>query len=312
MKIYRSILLAVLGLGVAGAAQAGTVYLTGSTAFRSQTFDALSTAGAVFSAAPTITTWEGAAPAKANYMAFTGTVIGGGSTTVLCHWSGSEAGFGDTASVPQPTEQFAAVQDGANHTGSPTSFVSHTADLSMAGNIQDYSGVFANNLTPPPPYSTGQEVGVVTFEYVRNPGLWTGTNITHAMIRQALGGFCVRSVFTGVPGQGDFVYVSGRDSGSGTRVNTFDESGFGAFTPPNQIEINGTTGAMIDNNPPNGAYAKGDYGFSSGGTLAGTMGASTTASADLANGGTGFSVVAYMSTSDAATALSKGAFGVFL
>ena len=175
MKINRSILLAVLGLGAATAAQAGTVYLTGSTAFRSQTYDALSTAGAVFSATPTITTWEGAAPAKANYMAFTGNVIGGGATTVLCHWSGSEAGFVDTASVPQPTEQFAAVQDGANHTGSPTTFVSHTADLSMADCIQDYSGVFANNLTPPPPYTTGQEVGIITFKYFATPACGLAT-----------------------------------------------------------------------------------------------------------------------------------------
>ena len=125
------------------------------------------------------------------------------------------------------------------------------------------------------------------------------------MIRQALGGFCVRSVFTGVAGQTDFVYVSGRDSGSGTRLNTFDENGFGAFTPPNQIKIT-SSGAMVDNDPPNGAY-EGDFGYSSGGLLAATMGGNTTAQPDLANGGTGFSVIGYASPSDTATAIANGA-----
>ena len=50
MKINRSILLAVLGLGVAAAAQAGDVYLTGSTAVRGDIFTTLSTPGAVFQA----------------------------------------------------------------------------------------------------------------------------------------------------------------------------------------------------------------------------------------------------------------------
>jgi hypothetical protein len=308
MKINKSILATALGLSLVGASEAGTVYLTGSTAFRSQTYNALITPGSVFTAAPTLTTYDGSAPNKANYMAFSGTLVGGGATTVQCHWSGSEAGFIDTASNPQVPQTFAATLDGANHTGVPTSFVSHNVDLNLADNVQDYSGIFANNVNPPPVLATGKEVGVITFEYVRNPGNWTGSNITHSMIRQALGGFCRRSVFTGVAGQTDYVYVSGRDSGSGTRVNTFGENGFGIFNGPQQVKIN-SSGIMQDLDGF-GTY-EGDFGYSSGGTLAGTMGGNTVGKEDKANGAPGntdgFSVVSYMSTSDAATAITAGA-----
>jgi hypothetical protein len=63
---------------------------------------------------------------------------------------------------------------------------------------------------------------------------------------------------------------------------------------------------MLDLEPPNGTYA-GDFGFSSGGTLAGTLGANTTAKPDLFNGGSGYSVIAYLSRGDANTAIANGA-----
>jgi hypothetical protein len=154
--------------------------------------------------------------------------------------------------------------------------------------------------------ATGSEVGVITFTWVRNKGLWTGSNLTDAMIRQALKGFCKRAVFSGNPADSnDYVYVSGRDNQSGTRVNAFGTSGFGIFTIPNQFEMD-STGNMLDLDAPNGTYA-GDFGFSSGGTLATTMGADTTAKADNWNGGTGFSVIAYLSRGDADKAITAGA-----
>jgi hypothetical protein len=126
------------------------------------------------------------------------------------------------------------------------------------------------------------------------------------MIRQALVGFCKRAVFSGnLSDTNDFVYVSGRDNLSGTRVNQFGESGFGIFSSPNQIEMD-SSGNMLDLEPPNGTYA-GDFGFSSGGTLAGTLGANTTAKPDLFNGGSGYSVIAFLSRGDANTAIANGA-----
>lgn len=193
-----------------------------------------------------------------------------------------------------------SIVDGANHTGSPGTTISHSADLAMA----DSSQAFSRNKTPT--LTTGQTVAVITFTWVRNPGLWTGSNITDAMIRKALQGACKRAVFSGnASDTNDFVYVSGRDNQSGTRVNQYGESGFGIFSSPNQIEMD-SSGNMLDLDPPNGVYA-GDFGFSSGGTLAGTLGANTTAKPDLFNGANGYSVIAFLSRGDANTAIANGA-----
>jgi hypothetical protein len=304
MKINKLILAAAFGLGAVSLCEAGTIYMTGSTAMRSSIFTTITHAGSVFTAVPVTTTYEGSSPSGANYMVFSGTLVGGSGTTVLkCHWSGSEGGIKDVAT--SAIEQFVddSIVDGANHTASPGTTIGHTADLAMA----DTSQAFSRNKTPT--LTTGAKVAVITFTWVRNQGLWTGSNLTDSMIRQALGGFCKRAVFSGNAADvNDYVYVSGRDNQSGTRVNQFGISGFGIFTPPNQIEMD-SSGNMLDLDPPNGTYA-GDFGFSSGGTLAGTLGANTTTKSDLWNGGTGYSVVSFLSRSDANTAIANGAIEI--
>jgi hypothetical protein len=190
-----------------------------------------------------------------------------------------------------------SLMDGADHgTNVPAPTVSASVNLAMADNAQSFSR------TKKPTLTTGSEVGVITFKWVRNPGKWTGSNVTDSQIRQALGGFCPLAVFTGNAADTSYIYVSGRDNQSGTRVNAFGDSGFGILTTPVQIEMNGS-GVMQQ---VNGSYG-GDFGFSSGGTLAGTLGANTTAATDSLNGGTGYSVIAYLSVGDAATAVTAGA-----
>jgi hypothetical protein len=301
MKLKEIILASAFMLGAVSLCEAGTIYLTGSTAMRSSIFTTIRTAGSVFTAVPTTTTYEGSSASGANYMVFSGTLVGGSGTTVIkCHWSGSEGGIRDVASSASELFVDDSIVDGANHTTSPGTTISHNVDLAMADNSQAFSR------TKVPALTTGTNVAVITFTWVRNPGLWTGTNITDAMIRKALQGACKRAVFSGnVSDTNDFVYVSGRDNQSGTRVNQFGESGFGIFSFPNQIEMD-SSGNMLDLDPPNGTYA-GDFGFSSGGTLAGTLGANTTAKPDLFNSGSGYSVIAFLSRGDANTAIANGA-----
>lgn len=304
MKLREIILASALVVGTVSLCEAGTIYLTGSTAMRGSIYTTFRTAGSVFTAVPTTTTYDhsvAAGAAGANYMVFSGTLVGGSGTTVIkCHWSGSEGGFKDV--VTGATELFVddSIVDGADHTAVPGTTIAHNVDLAMADNAQ----AFSRNKSPA--LTTGTNVAVITFTWVRNPGLWTGGNVTDAMIRQALVGFCKRAVFSGNPSDtNDYVYVSGRDNQSGTRVNAFGNSGFGIFSLPNQIEMD-SSGNMLDLEPPNGTYA-GDFGFSSGGTLAGTLGANTTAKPDLFNGGSGYSVIAYLSRGDANTAIANGA-----
>jgi hypothetical protein len=319
MKSNKLILAGALALGCVGVAQADC-YITGSTAMRSTVWKALSTSGQVFTGAITATYYDdgvtdGSAPQNANWMVFSGTLTGGGAATVYCHWSGSEAGIADVANGT--AEKFvtgASVNGMDNGTNVPVNTASHVVDLAMADNDQTFSQVYGNPAgSPPLALNTGSQVGIITFEYVRNPGLWTGTNLTDQLVRGALASGLKRAQFTGVSNQNDFVYVSGRDNGSGTRVNSFGTSGYGIFTSPGQIEIDGTSGAMqvlFNTTNSHGVVTHhyvGDFGFSSGGTLAKTMGGNTTAATDQITLGTGFSVIAYLSVGDAGTAVGKGA-----
>jgi hypothetical protein len=304
MNINKSILAAALGLSVACASQAANVYMSGSTAMRATIYNALTTAGVVFTAAPTFTGYGG----KGNgdtYMAFSGTLKNGSGTTVIkCYWSGSEAGVQDVALGQFETFIADGALNGVDNAGTPTGANAETAvvNLCMADNAQTYSRTKSPSLT-------GTKVGIITFKWLRNAGLWTGSNVTDSQIRQALGGSCPIGVFTGSNDVTSFVYVSGRDTSSGTRVNALGDSGYGILTTVGQIEL--VNGVMQDING-DGTY-QGNFGFSSGGSLAASLNASTTAQTDLtanstANGGrgtgTGFSVIAYLGYNDAKTALA--------
>src|SRR5258707_522376 len=192
MKMNKTILTTPLLLAVACKSFAGTVYMTGSTAMRGVVYNTIKASGAVFTAAPTTTLFQGGG-SGANYMAFSGTLVGGSGTTVIqCHWSGSEGGVKDVATGTTETFIDPSLLDGTDHGASvPSLTVTHSADLGMADNNQSFSR------TKTPVITTGDEVGVITFKWVRNPGLWTGTNVTDSQLRQALQGFCPRAVFTG-------------------------------------------------------------------------------------------------------------------
>jgi hypothetical protein len=313
MKISKIILaVAALGLGTVSLSNAGTVFMSGSTAMRSTVYSALTNVGTVFQAAPTVTLYQGGTTGNnagngANYMAFSGTLVGGSGTTILeCHWTGSEAGILGVCSNTLPAFYDTFIDpstlDGADHGTNVPSTVSDPANLAMADNAQKFSR------TKKPVLTTSAEVGVITFKWVRNPGNWAGTNVTDSQIRQALGGLCKLAVFSGnAADTNSYVYVSGRDNQSGTRVNAYGDSGFGIFSIPSQIEVNSSGVMQLS---PNGLYLD-DFGYSSGGTLAKTLGASTIApDSDLANtnaGNNGFSVIAYASVGDAATAIGLGA-----
>jgi hypothetical protein len=311
MKLNHSILAAVLGLSVVSLANADELYLTGSTAARAAVYATLMNPGSVFTTAP-IFTGFGAKGNGDTYMAFSGTLVGGSGTTVInCDWSGSEAGIVDVATSGK-TETFIADSLISSTTtsdtaGNPTVTQTHQVDLAMADNKQSYSPAGSGLVA-----LTGTEVGVVPFKWVRNVGLWNGTNITDAQIRNALTGQAKLALFTGNAGDtGSYVYVAGRDSSSGTRVNAYGESGFGINTSPNQIEITAGTGAMVLLTTARGVNIyDGNYGQSSGGTLAGTLGTTSTtvSAADMVHTGiTGYSAIAYLGVGDATTATNGGA-----
>jgi hypothetical protein len=270
-----------------------------------------SASGAFDSPGPSsVTTWGSANPSGATYMAFRGN-INSVDTLVQCAWSGSEAGILDLASNSIVQENFLVSGDidGMLHTGLPSSFTPATVDLAMADNIEADS-VEARKITDFPIINSQTPVAVIPFVFVRNPGVWNGVsasgctnNVDCIAVQQTLDTLsqgAVQAVFTGVATDTtNYVYVSGRDQFSGTRANAFggDVTGFGVQNIPFQVELSGSTLTGGNN-----------LGFSSGGTLANSLGASTASFTDTVHTGlTGFTIIAYLGIADAKTATNNGA-----
>jgi hypothetical protein len=297
----KSIILAgAIALGFASMASAATqyVYMTGSTAARNAFYLTIIDGTTVFDATPTVIAQGNSDPSKATYHLFHGK-IGGADTILKAHWSGSEAGISDIAG--SGTQTF--LDDTAvTATASPGPFVNSVGDLAAADTDKAYS-------RNPTAAITGTKVCIIPFIYVKEKGSAAGlVNVTDQNVRQALKGYAVLAQFTGNSADTTFVYVSGRDNGSGTRVNQFGDPGFGIFSSPFMVQI-AANGSMIDQTGF-GTYL-GDYGYSSGGTVATQMGydLSQPTAVDAANG-TGvekFSVIAYLGRSDANTAEANGA-----
>jgi hypothetical protein len=75
MKINKLILVATLGLGMAGYGYADDIYLSGSTAMRGNIYNTLSAANSVFSGTPQVTTWGSSTASSATYMDFVGAAV---------------------------------------------------------------------------------------------------------------------------------------------------------------------------------------------------------------------------------------------
>lgn len=306
MKINSTLL--ALGLGLASASLASAqnyVYMSGSTAARSAVYATLASSGGVFdSPGPTNIITQGSGTASgATYMSFYGN-IGGSAYVIKCSWSGSEGGIADLANNPSQTESF--LQDSATtSSSSPGPFVSAPVDLAMADNAVTYS-------QHPTAAITGTKVCVIPFELIKEVGSASDlNNVTDAQFRQAITGGAPLVLFTGNTNDTNFVYITGRDNNSGTRVNTLGETGYGIFTAAYQVELNSSGQMTTDNNPssPNfGLYLWGPYdGYSGGGSVATQMGVNCSSTVDQINGGTGISVIGYVGISDGNTALGLGA-----
>jgi hypothetical protein len=297
-KYTKSLVLAG-AMAIASLADAAQyVYLSGSTAARSIVYNTIINGATVFDAAPTVVVQGGKSLSGANYMNFHGNV-GGNDTILKCHWSGSEAGIADLVGGTELflTDTATTILDGT----SPDATVSSPVDLAMADNAKNYS-------RNPSVAATGAKVGIIAFKWVAEKGSAASlTGVTDQSIRAAFAGTAKLALFTGNPADTTRVFVTGRDSGSGTRVNAYGTCGFGIFSAPSQLQVN-LDGSMVDQG---GGVYLGDYGYSSGGTVAAQMGYDLTQAtskdvAPLGDGASHFSVIAYLGAADANTAVANG------
>jgi hypothetical protein len=150
-------------------------------------------------------------------------------------------------------------------------------------------------------------VGIIPFAWVASGGAPSGlTNVGPNALKALWGstGFLSAEIFTGNSADrahknqtdGVMIYATGRDSGSGTRLNAFAESGIGINSAVNQVTVaTAETGVTISNNTAThltyddrlnnvvGAVDPGNGGESSGGTLADNLRYTLTSVADDAN-----------------------------
>jgi len=309
MKPQTLLLAGALSFGLIQVSDAqNRVYITGSTAYRNAINQ---TIFSLFDSAPQVAAFGNTTYYKANTLDFEGT-IGAVSYIIKCSWSGSEAGIKDVAAGQLEnfvddigTGSPAVTATATSSSAAAGQLSSHTVDLAMGDNAQSYSK------TKTPVLNNNAFVGVIPFVWLKNAQVaadQTGTdwarikNLTDAQARVLLSGGSVAALLTGDSADvNHVVYVAGRDDGSGTRVNTFGETGFGIRTIPTQILIGGSAGSPTIAN-------SGNVGQTSGGTLANTLGfAGSLEASDPLAGVTGWIALGYLGKSDADTA--EGANG---
>jgi hypothetical protein len=118
------------------------------------------------------------------------------------------------------------------------------------------------------------------------------TNIDNLKAQAALNGFVPASFLTKDEADaGIAIVVMGRDSGSGTRLGAFNESGFGFGNIPTQYNPT-VSGSTIT------ALTSTSSGASSGGTLAGNLARTTVASCPIDGNATDVGVIGYCGAAD--------------
>jgi len=312
MTTKHMLVLAALACGSLSTALADNVYITGSSAFRTNVMTYLNSKitnkHAVNDSGKTIF--------NANYVVISG-IYNSAPITVYCAWTGSVGGIQTVVggqTVPfanKPSGMDTSTAYALKADGSPDTTVGggSVATLTVDGN-----GVITSASSPVIPSfgfsdvfqesanvlgdAVDTQVAVLPFKWITtNGGQAAGiTNMT-PQIAQTLfkTGLLRLTLFTGNSSDNtSFVHALGRTNESGTRLTAMAETGVGTnsilaqFTPTTTATAITSWGTSSPSN-----------GYVSGGTLAGVMGKTTTNT--IGHG------VTYLSVGDAATAITGGA-----
>ncbi len=238
MKI-KHLFAGALALGFASSAMAQTteITITGATAFRQATMQAIFNAynsvggglGSSFNVAHDFTGNNVSQLIASNKAIFIGTFPGiTGTTIVRTSFNGSAEGLNAIAGNNDPSflTTAAVLNTGAvqGATTSPTSTL--RPKFSFSDVYQSSTPIDNETLNP----VGSSAVGVVTFAMVANEG--APSNLTNVTIQQARAlwqaGIQPLSLFTGDPADAaTLVFATGRNDGSGTRASYLSEWGYG-------------------------------------------------------------------------------------
>jgi hypothetical protein len=299
------------------------IHITGSTANRGHTFNAIVNAlGGPGGTNVHIGAWNCAIPIAvpsgysqaqtASFMAIYGTnPISGNAVLVKAHWSGTEAGYIDAA-TPSQVESFTANGELLGSFGNPVLSTNAPPlptvgesgiDLAMADNRPSSAKPPVN--TNAAALAANFKVGVTPFVYVKNAQFASNnvapytewTNITKAQLQILIKtGAMKLAQLADDPTVTNWVYLCGRDNNSGTRVVSLLNSYILPTQALKQTKITGSEPNPVIN-PLSSAPTAGQ---SSGAALANSMtirGSANTA--DPINGGTGWYAVAHLGLADA-------------
>ncbi len=333
-------------LSLASAHADVSIHITGSTAFRKGTINAIIGVmggnGAVKSAYKTGTGITG--PNDAGQTVIQGTVAlhpEFGTVTVKAVWSGSSGGVKtivqnlDIATAPGwpsitnlgtvGTPNGLAALDYTLDFGGETL----KTDVCMSDAKQVTTGFTSAGLTE-------TKVGVIPFEWVvgnQSPAVASAiTNITPLQAQAVISGGAPLSTFTSNSAHASIpVYAVGRDADSGTRISALAETGVGVFGSVQHIQVvttggtgDGTAGATISklylwpaSTLLGVAYPIGNGGYSGGGGVANVLATPGSTSATTSDGGATIpsaqevlfgagQLVGYLGRSDARTAVKTG------
>jgi hypothetical protein len=322
MKAPKILLAGLLALATAGAIQAQTItlHLTGSTAFRTAVQTAiLGILQPGYTAAFAGSSFTGASEAIVSGTTISNINGSPATVTIKTYWSGSLAGI-ETVSQQLPLANFLANSNSTSG-GTTTALANPGFDASDVPELCMSDGFQLTSQYAPPQYPalTHQNVGVVSFKFIKNKNAPAGlTNMT-PLLAQALwlNGSLPLSMWTGNPTDAtNIIYATGRDPDSGTRKTALLETGVQTFVSSLapvtilQYAPSNVTGLVTAKNPgaitkqgpwapetvDNISFGQGDAGYSSGGDLATAMGQTSP-----------FNYVCYLGLSDTVTAEGLGA-----
>ena len=268
-KILTAGILAATALVSTASAVAPTkIYITGSTAFRSVSNPQIS---ALLSGTVTIASSDPSI-GSANAAMWTGGKIGTIDVTIKAAWTGSAAGIQAVAANGLQSVQTKFLVDGATGTANldpndllnpNPSFELATPDVCMADNVQGSTpflgGSSINGSVDNYQTLTPFQVGVVSFTWAASNGFPAGMSMNKKLVEKQFAGTgaLLLGAYTGIATDmpkvapwTNVVYATGRNPGSGTRIVTLAESGYGIDTfvsqwQPTSSGQNGTVSSMV-------------------------------------------------------------------
>ena len=267
------------------------IRLTGSTAFRSAVHAAL--LNNVFT---TLDRYAHSNPQgqldNATKAVFKGSVANiTGTTTIRVTWSGSGSGTASVANQSNVSYLTDANLVAAGENFNKSASANQTAHIALS---DIYQGATSAQ-TPPLDDVT---VAVIPFTWVVNNSANSENNkITSITAQQARALFTTGnqplSLFTGNAADTRRVYVTGRNTGSGTRVTYLAETKYGYSIPVHQFQITATNGAVTELRewptatlvPSNGGDALvGNGGYSGADLVAAALSNSSSSGVTIKNG----------------------------